>query len=72
MKKKSPLFWVVVSGLVVVVAGVGAFTVSRGGKLSQARHDVQVIALTLDGFARENGSEGALEGIREQGDLRLV
>lgn len=55
MKKKSPLFWVVVSGLVVVAAGVGAFTVSRGGKLSQARHDAQVIALTLDGFARENG-----------------
>jgi len=54
MKKKSPLFWAVVSGLIAVAATVGAFTASRVGKYSQARHDVQVIALVLDGFVQEN------------------
>jgi len=55
VKKKSPLFWAVVSGLIAVAATVGAFTASHVGKHSQARHDVQVIALALDGFKQENG-----------------
>jgi type II secretory pathway pseudopilin PulG len=55
MKRKSPLVWVVVSGLIAVAATVGVFMASRIGKHSQARHDVQIIALALDGFMHENG-----------------
>ena len=42
--------------MVVVVAAVGAWAVFRASKLSQAKHDVQAIALALDVFARENGN----------------
>ena len=35
-----------------LAVGLAAF---RADKVSQARHDVKVIALALDGFARENG-----------------
>lgn len=55
MTKKSAIQWVVIAILAVAAVAVGAFTISRGSKLSQARHDVQIIALALDGFARENG-----------------
>ncbi len=34
---------------------VGGLAVFHANKVSQARHDVQFIALALDGFARENG-----------------
>ena len=37
------------------VVTVGGLVLVRANKVSQARHDVQVIALTLDGFAHENG-----------------
>jgi type II secretory pathway pseudopilin PulG len=39
----------------MVAAIVGGLVLVRARKVSQARHDVQVIALALDGFARENG-----------------
>lgn len=55
MKKKSAIRWGTIAILVVAAAAVGAFTVSRGSRFSQARHDVRIIALALDGFARENG-----------------
>jgi type II secretory pathway pseudopilin PulG len=42
----------VLSFAAVVAGGLVAF---HAAKVSQARHDVKVIALTLDGFARENG-----------------
>ena len=54
MKKKSAIRWVVIASLAVVTAAVGAFTVTHVSKHSQARHDVRIIALALDGFAREN------------------
>jgi type II secretory pathway pseudopilin PulG len=54
MKKKTPTFWAVAAGLIAVAATVGAYTASRLGKHSQARHDVQIIALALDGFVQEN------------------
>jgi len=40
----------------ILAAAVGAITVTHVSKHSQARHDVQVIALSLDGFTLENGS----------------
>jgi hypothetical protein len=55
LKKKPPLFWVALSFLILATAVVSAFTVHHFSKHSQARHDVQVIALALDGFAFENG-----------------
>jgi type II secretory pathway pseudopilin PulG len=45
----------VLSVLILAAAVVGAFTVAHVSKHSQARHDVQVIALALDGFTFENG-----------------
>jgi type II secretory pathway pseudopilin PulG len=39
----------------MVAAIVGGLVLVRANKVSQARHDVQIIALALDGFARENG-----------------
>ena len=56
LKKRPALFWVVLSALILVAAVVGAYTVTHVSKHSQARHDVQVIALALDGFVLENGS----------------
>lgn len=47
--------WTVLASLAIVAVAVGARTVFRVSKLSQARHDVQVLALALDVFARENG-----------------
>ena len=55
MKQKPLLFWVVISILILAAAVVGAFTVSHVSKRAQAKHDVQIIALALDGFAHENG-----------------
>ena len=55
MKQKPALFWGVISILVLAAAVVGAFTVSHVSKHAQAKHDVQIIALALDGFAHENG-----------------
>ena len=55
LKKKPAFFWVALSVLILGAAVVGAFTVARVSKHSQARHDVQVIALALDGFVLENG-----------------
>ena len=55
LKKKPALFWVTLSILILAAAVVGAFTVAHVSKHSQARHDVQVIALALDGFALESG-----------------
>ena len=55
IKKKPALFWVVLSILLFATAVVSAFTVHHFSKHSRARHDVQVIALALDGFAFENG-----------------
>lgn len=55
VKRNAGGLWAVVGVLLfaaVVAAGLIAFHVA---KVSQARHDVQVIALALDGFARENG-----------------
>ena len=54
LKKKPALFWIVLSVLILAAAVVSAFTVHHFSKHSQARHDVQVIALALDGFAFEN------------------
>lgn len=56
LKRKPALFWVALSVLILGAAVVGAFTVAHVSKHSQARHDVQVMALALDGFALENGS----------------
>ncbi|MGO9243838.1 MAG: type II secretion system protein GspG [Verrucomicrobiia bacterium] len=42
--------------LLLAAVIVGGLAVFRANKVSQARHDVQVIALALDGFARENGA----------------
>jgi type II secretory pathway pseudopilin PulG len=47
--------WGAVAGLIAVAAAAGAFAVLRGSKFSRARHDVELIALALDGFAQENG-----------------
>jgi type II secretory pathway pseudopilin PulG len=55
LKKKPARIWVALSFLILAAAVVGAFTVTHISKHSQARHDVQVIALALDGFAFENG-----------------
>jgi len=55
VKKKSTAPWVVIAILVVAVAAAGVFAVSRHNRISRARHDVQVIAVALDGFASENG-----------------
>jgi type II secretory pathway pseudopilin PulG len=55
IKKKPAILWITLAGVVVVVAAVGAFMVFRASKFSQAKHDVQAIALALDVFARENG-----------------
>ncbi len=44
-----------ISFLVVAAAVAGTYTVTHVGKHAQARHDVQVIAMALDGFAMENG-----------------
>lgn len=55
VKKKPVLFWVALSALILATAAVSAFTVHHFSKHSKARHDVQVIALALDGFAFENG-----------------
>jgi type II secretory pathway pseudopilin PulG len=55
LKKKPALFWIVLSVLILAAAVVSAFTVHHFSKHSQARHDVQVIALALDGFVLENG-----------------
>jgi len=42
----------VLSFAAVVAVGLAIF---HAAEVSQARHDVRVIALALDGFARENG-----------------
>jgi type II secretory pathway pseudopilin PulG len=55
LKKKPARFWVALSFLILAAAVVGAFTVTHVSKHTQARHDVEVIALALDGFASENG-----------------
>ena len=55
LKKKPARFWAALSVLILATAVVSAFTVHHFSKHSQARHDVQVIALALDGFAFENG-----------------
>ena len=55
LKKKPARFWVLLSFLILATAVVSAFTAHHFSKQSQARHDVQVIALALDGFAFENG-----------------
>jgi type II secretory pathway pseudopilin PulG len=55
VKKRTALFWVALSFLVLATAVAGAFTAVHFSKHSKARHDVQVIALALDGFAMENG-----------------
>ena len=52
------------SALILVAAVVGAYTVAHGSKHSQARHDVQIIALALDGFALEN--RGYPQGTRAE------
>ena len=55
MKKKPTTLWVVITIVFLVVVAIGAFAYSRSHKFSRARNDVQVIALTLDGYAQENG-----------------
>ena len=64
LKKRPALFWVVLSALILVAAVVGAYTVAHVSKHSQARHDVQIIALALDGFALEN--RGYPQGTRAE------
>ena len=56
LKKKPAPFWVALSFLILATAVAGAFTAHHFSKHSRARHDVQVIALALDGFAFENGA----------------
>ena len=62
IRKKAAITWGAVAVLMIAAAIVAGLAVFRGNKVSQARHDVQVIALALDGFARENGdySKGTL------------
>lgn len=55
VKKRSALFWVTVSFLILAAAVAGAFTIVHVSKHLQARHDVQVTAIAMDGFAMENG-----------------
>lgn len=55
VKKRTAFFWVALLLLVLVTVVTGAFTVVHFSKHSKARHDVQAIALALDGFAMENG-----------------
>lgn len=62
VKEKPTVFWLALSVLILAAAVVGAYTVHHVGKHSQARHDVQVIALALDGFAFEN--DGFPKGTR--------
>jgi type II secretory pathway pseudopilin PulG len=55
IRLKAAILWVAMAVLMIAAAIVGGLAVFRANKVSQARHDVQVIVLTLDGFARENG-----------------
>jgi len=55
VRRNAAILWAAMGVLLfaaVVAAGLVAF---HAAKVSQARHDVKVIALALDGFARENG-----------------
>ena len=55
IRRKAAILWVTVAVLIIAAAIVGGLVLVRANKVSQARHDVQIIALALDGFARENG-----------------
>jgi len=55
IRKKAAITWGAVGVLLFAAVIVGGLSVFRAEKVSQARHDVKVIALALDGFARENG-----------------
>jgi len=55
VRRKVAILWAAMGVLMIAAAIVAGLAVFRANKVSQARHDVQVIALALDGFARENG-----------------
>ncbi len=56
IRRKAAILWAAMGVLLLAAVIVGGLAVFRANKVSQARHDVQVIALALDGFARENGA----------------
>lgn len=55
VKKRATARLVFVSIAVVVLLGAIGWLILRQAKLSRARHDVALLVLGLDGFAREHG-----------------
>jgi type II secretory pathway pseudopilin PulG len=55
VRGKVAILWAAMGVLLFAAVIAGGRAAFRADKVSQARHDVHVIALALDGFARENG-----------------
>ncbi len=55
VRNRAAILWAAMGVLSFAAVIVGGLVIFHAAKVSQARHDVQVIALALDGFARENG-----------------
>jgi hypothetical protein len=55
VNRKSAILWAALGILLFAAVIAGGLVLFHADKVSQARHDVRVIALALDGFARENG-----------------
>src|SRR5579863_322429 len=56
VRRNSPILWAALGVLAFAAVIAGGLAAFRAAKASEARHDVKVIALALDGFARENGN----------------
>jgi type II secretory pathway pseudopilin PulG len=55
VRNRAAILWAAMGVLSFAAVIVGGLVIFRAAKVSQARQDVKVIALALDGFARENG-----------------
>jgi len=51
VRRKAAILWAAMAVLLFAAVMVGGLAVFRANKPAQAGHDVQVIALALDGFA---------------------
>lgn len=82
VKKSRWALWLGGAAVALAVLVAAGLLASRALKISKARNDVQILALALDGFARENGDypRGSLaevcamlrgESVRGQNPLRL-